>query len=197
MQQQPLMTHLLCPADSLLMFTENTEAWHKAICTHYSHHKKRGICSGRQIVIEETDSDPPLTINIYHNGTVMFQGSQASLSSINKNFKIIKSLTETTNQTPTDINNNTEIEKTQEEESCSTLDTPPQNDATDEPHLMDHSLMELRDRFTQMEIRQVELEQQLHTLQSAQTTVQPTTRSKNGERDMSALWTLLRELQDK
>ncbi|CAL8398082.1 unnamed protein product [Boreogadus saida] len=62
---------------------------------------------------------------------------------------------------------------------------------------MDHSLMEMRDRFTQMEIRQVELEQQLHTLQSAQTTVQPTTRSKNGERDMSALWTLLRELQDK
>ncbi|CAL8315425.1 unnamed protein product [Arctogadus glacialis] len=81
--------------------------------------------------------------------------------------------------------------------TTSHLDTPPQNNATDEPHLMDHSLMEMRDRFTQMEIRQVELEQQLNTHQSSQTTVQPTTRSKNGERDMSALWTLLRELQDK
>ncbi|CAL8384686.1 unnamed protein product [Arctogadus glacialis] len=109
--------------NNLLMFTENTEAWHEAICTHYSHHKKRGICSGRQIVIEETDSDPPFTVNIYHNGTVMFQGSQASLSSINQNFNTIKSLTGTTNQTPTDINNNTEIETTQEEESCSTLES--------------------------------------------------------------------------
>ena len=59
--------------NNLLMFTENTEAWHEAICTHYSHHKKRGICGGRQIVIEETDSDPPFTVNIYHSGTVMFQ----------------------------------------------------------------------------------------------------------------------------
>ncbi|CAL8292558.1 unnamed protein product [Arctogadus glacialis] len=79
--------------------------------------------SGRQIVIEETDSDPPFTVNIYHDGTVMFQGSQASLSSINQSFNTIKSLTGTTNQTPTDINNNTEIEKTQEEESCSTLES--------------------------------------------------------------------------
>ena len=81
--------------------------------------------------------------------------------------------------------------------TTSHLDTPPQNDATNESNLMDYSLMEMRDCFTLMEIRQVELEQQLNTLQSAQTTVQPTTRSKNGERDMSALWTLLRELQDK
>ena len=37
--------------------------------------------------------------------------------------------------------------------TTSHLDTPPQNNAKDEPHLMDHSLMEMRDRFTQMEIR--------------------------------------------
>ena len=148
------------------MFTENTEAWHKAICTHYSHHKKRGICSGRQIVIEETDSDPPFTVNIYHNGTVMFQGSQASLSSIYQNFNTIKSLTGTTNQTPTDMNNNTEIEKTQEEESCPTLESTVAL-LRQSLSLQEVELVELKERLnnsSQQQQQQQQLEEQRNLL---------------------------------
>ena len=63
----------------------------------------------------------------------------------------------------------------------------------------------MKDKFTQLEVRQVELEQQVITLQSAQiqTTVQhnntPLTRSGEleVERDISALWTVVRQhLQD-
>ncbi|TSU11357.1 hypothetical protein Baya_12813 [Bagarius yarrelli] len=72
---------------------EHTEAWHQALCNHYSLHKKRGICNGRQIILQEKDSDNTfLTVNIYHNGTVMFQGSEASLTFVINDFHTIKGL---------------------------------------------------------------------------------------------------------
>ena len=66
-----------------------------------------------------------------------------------------------------------------------------------------YSLIEMKDTFTHLEVRQVELEQQVITLQSAQTqtTVQhnntPLTRPGELEvdRDISALWTVVRQLQ--
>ncbi|KAL7853092.1 hypothetical protein SRHO_G00188770 [Serrasalmus rhombeus] len=80
---------------NLLLYTEHTEAWHSAICAHYQHHRKRGICNGRQIVIKNEDRDSFLTVNAYHNGTIMFQGSEASLSSVQQDFSFIKALAET------------------------------------------------------------------------------------------------------
>ncbi|MGL5102321.1 MAG: hypothetical protein ACRC6N_07210, partial [Plesiomonas sp.] len=78
---------------NLLFYTEHTEAWHRALCSHYTHHRKRGICNGRQIIIQEEDRDSTLlTVNIYHNGTVMFQGSEAGLSSVQSHFNTIKTL---------------------------------------------------------------------------------------------------------
>jgi cell division protein FtsB len=64
----------------------------------------------------------------------------------------------------------------------------------------------MKDTFTQLEVRQVELEQQVITLQSAQT--QTTVQHNNTlftrpgvlevERDLSAFWTVVRQhLQEK
>ncbi|MGH0156931.1 UNVERIFIED_CONTAM: hypothetical protein FKN15_072390 [Acipenser sinensis] len=57
---------------------------------------KRGICQGRQILLRE-DSDPDstvLSINVYHSGTVLIQGSEASLTSFEKTYKQIKEAAE-------------------------------------------------------------------------------------------------------
>ena len=66
-----------------------------------------------------------------------------------------------------------------------------------------YSLIEMKDIFTQPEVRQVELEQQVITLQSAQTqtTVQhyitplPRPGEQEVERYLSAVWTVVRQLQ--
>jgi len=63
--------------------------------------KKVGICNGRQIQIHEEGGDTSkafLTVNIYHNGTIMFQGNEACLSSVQANFTSIKALAESEKQ---------------------------------------------------------------------------------------------------
>ncbi|MGH0128069.1 UNVERIFIED_CONTAM: hypothetical protein FKN15_004509 [Acipenser sinensis] len=81
---------------NLLLFTEHTDAWHTAICKMYVHVKKGGICQGRQLKIrEDADSDHTVfTVNLYQNGTIMIQGSEASLVSFEKNFLALKELAE-------------------------------------------------------------------------------------------------------
>ncbi|MGH0188053.1 UNVERIFIED_CONTAM: hypothetical protein FKN15_027687 [Acipenser sinensis] len=57
---------------------------------------KRGICQDRQILLRE-DSDPDstvLSINVYHSGTVLIQGSEASLTSFEKKYKQLKEAAE-------------------------------------------------------------------------------------------------------
>ncbi|KAL6471729.1 hypothetical protein MHYP_G00203790 [Metynnis hypsauchen] len=55
---------------NLLLHTDRTDAWNRAICAHYKQHRKRGICNGRQITIDSEDGDASfLTVNVYHNGT--------------------------------------------------------------------------------------------------------------------------------
>ena len=96
----------------------------------------------------------------------MFQGSQASLSSIYQNFNTIKSLTGTTNQTPTDMNNNTEIEKTQEEESCPTLESTVAL-LRQSLSLQEVELVELKERLnnsSQQQQQQQQLEEQRNLL---------------------------------
>ena len=84
---------------NLLFFTNDRDAWHTAICKYYKSTKKQGICYGRQILVrEEANSTPFLTVNVYHNGTVMFQGSEACLNSVQENFITIRSLAETEKQ---------------------------------------------------------------------------------------------------
>ncbi|XP_060746138.1 uncharacterized protein LOC132859401 [Tachysurus vachellii] len=78
---------------NLLFYTQDTEAWYKALCSHYTNHTTRNINDGRQIKIEGNDTDSsPLTVNIYRSGTVMFQGSEARLSSVQDDFEILKAL---------------------------------------------------------------------------------------------------------
>ena len=86
---------------NLLLYTEQTTAWHTAVCAHYPHITKRGICKGRQILTFTNEEKDPenrcLTINMYQNGTTMVQGSEAALSSFEKDFSTLKKLAETEN----------------------------------------------------------------------------------------------------
>ncbi|XP_032387891.1 uncharacterized protein LOC116699438 [Etheostoma spectabile] len=163
-------------SSNLLLYTDNTEAWHRAICTHYDHHRKRGICSGRQIVIEDIDKDsPPLTVNIYHNGTIMFQGNEASLSSVQDDFNTIKALAETEKQRQ---------EKTSSEEKSTTNPTaqPPGEQLEEDQLLGDHSghssqletrVSQMRDNLSLQEVELVELKELLLSNQtSAESTQQ-------------------------
>ncbi len=83
---------------NLLLYTENGNAWHTAICKYYKNIKKHGICNGRQIQIHEEGGDNSKAflsvIYIYHNGTIMFQGNEACLSSVQANFSSLKALAE-------------------------------------------------------------------------------------------------------
>ncbi len=86
---------------NLLLYTENGNAWHTAICKYYKNIKKHGICNGRQIQIHEEGGDNSkafLSVNIYHNGTIMFQGNEACLSSVQANFSSLKALAESETQ---------------------------------------------------------------------------------------------------
>ncbi|KAL1268385.1 hypothetical protein QQF64_033748 [Cirrhinus molitorella] len=85
---------------NLLLYTTNCNLWHTVICKYYKSYRKLGICNGRQIQIyEENDANKAfLTVNIYHNGTIMFQGTEACLSSVQANFTSLKALAETEKQ---------------------------------------------------------------------------------------------------
>lgn len=75
---------------NLLFYTKDTEAWYQAFCTHYANHTTRDIDKGRQIKINTDGNDDPLTVNVYHSGTVMFQGKETTLSYAKGDFPIIK-----------------------------------------------------------------------------------------------------------
>lgn len=54
------------------------------------HTKKNGISKGRQIYEDGDKTCPMLTINVYHNGTVMAQGSENCLDYFQHNFQSMK-----------------------------------------------------------------------------------------------------------
>ncbi len=85
----------------LLLYTTDCKLWHTVICKYYKSYRKLGICNGRQIQIyEENDTNKAfLTVNIYHNGTIMFQGTEACLSSVQANFTSLKALAVAEKQT--------------------------------------------------------------------------------------------------
>ena len=79
---------------NLVFFTQHPENWHTAICEQFTHIKKNGISKGRQITAyEDADrSSPILTIIIYHNETVMIQGSENSLDNFDNSFQTLKTV---------------------------------------------------------------------------------------------------------
>ncbi|XP_039677898.1 uncharacterized protein LOC120572646 [Perca fluviatilis] len=67
----------------------------KSFCEIFTHVKKNGISKGRQITVcEEDPTSPTLIINIYHNGTIMIQGSENSMDNFDKHFQSMKSVAE-------------------------------------------------------------------------------------------------------
>lgn len=74
---------------NLLFYTSDPTAWHTTLCSEWECVKKGGISKGRQIVLEDLP-DFKVTINLYHNGTVMVQGTEGSLISFQRQFKDLK-----------------------------------------------------------------------------------------------------------
>lgn len=138
---------------NLLLHTENCNAWHTGICKYYKNFKKLGICNGRQIQIHEEGGDTSkafLTVNIYHNGTIMFQGNEACLSSVQANFTSLKALAESEKQTES-TGSHVEPQRSGaelEEEEEPTLDCDSQ---------LEESVTQIRSSLSLQEVELVEL----------------------------------------
>ncbi len=74
---------------NLLFFTEHPSSWHTILCSNMTCMRKGGISKGRQLTLEG-DNDTKLTVNLYHNGTVMVQGPETSLNEFQRNFRNLK-----------------------------------------------------------------------------------------------------------
>lgn len=151
-----------CIPTNLLLYTEYTEAWHSAICKHYRHFKKNGICNGRQITVyEEENSDSTLlTVNIYHNGTVMLQGSEASLSSVQRDFGVIKALAE--DEKPIKITKITNLISTSETNILEAEEegkSQPQEDCAVFHKELENTVSLMREMLSLQEVEMVELKE--------------------------------------
>lgn len=79
---------------NFIFFTHNPKAWHTAVCQSYKYTKRSGISKGWKVTVHEDSelNSPYLTISIFHNGTVMAQGSENSLENFHQSFKSLRDL---------------------------------------------------------------------------------------------------------
>lgn len=89
-------SRVLC---NLLFFTEHTSSWHTVLCSNMTCVRKGGISKGRQLTLEG-ENDTKLTVNLYHNGTVMVQGAETSLSEFQRSFRNLKHQVQKIKQDP-------------------------------------------------------------------------------------------------
>ncbi|ROL50466.1 hypothetical protein DPX16_21033 [Anabarilius grahami] len=92
---------------NLLFFTEHPSVWHTILCSAMTCRRKGGISKGRQLTLEG-DNDTKLTVNLYHNGTVMVQGPETSLNEFQRNFKNLKLEVQKIKKDP-EVKRNTEV----------------------------------------------------------------------------------------
>lgn len=77
--------------------------------------RKGGISKGRQLTLEG-DNDTKLTVNLYHNGTVMVQGPETSLNEFQRNFENLKLEVQKIKKDP-------EVKRNTEDGLCNTIGT--------------------------------------------------------------------------
>ncbi|RXN11504.1 GTPase IMAP family member 8-like protein [Labeo rohita] len=97
---------------NLLFFTEHPSSWRTVLCSNMTCMRKGGISKGRQLTLEG-DNDTKLTVNLYHNGTVMVQGPETSLNEFQRNFRNLKGEVQK-------IKKDTEVKSQAEEETGTT-----------------------------------------------------------------------------
>lgn len=100
---------------NLLFFTEHPSVWHTILCSAMTCRRKGGISKGRQLTLEG-DNDTKLTVNLYHNGTVMVQGPETSLNEFQRNFKNLKLEVQKIKKDP-------EVKRNTEDGLCNTIGT--------------------------------------------------------------------------
>ncbi len=141
---------------SLLLYTTDCNLWHTVICKYYKSYRKLGICNSRQIQIYEENytNKAFLTVNIYHNGTIMFQGTEACLSSVQANFTSLKALAEAEKQTQganSDAAGGCDAQSSRER-----LEEMKLNPAEHDPQL-EQSVSQIRNSLSLQEVELVEL----------------------------------------
>lgn len=159
---------------NLLFYTQDTDVWHAAICSHYKYVTKRGICKGRQIYIfedSERESDNRfLTINLYQNGTVMIQGSEAALTQFEKTFPSLKTQCKNERASDPSLALPPEEHSAQREpqplhsHTPTVEDTPPSTSTAPfpSPRLLS-TVTQLRDSLSMMEVELIGLKEQMQT----------------------------------
>ncbi|KAL6459079.1 hypothetical protein MHYP_G00325510 [Metynnis hypsauchen] len=129
---------------NLLFYTGHSTAWHSAIHKYFTHTTKRGIFKGRQIYVfedAETDSENRLlTVNLYHNGTVMVQGREEARLKFEGAFPHLTALAE-----------------------CEKHSTSSANTAPPPSPCLHSTVAEIRNSLSLLEVELVELREHIHT----------------------------------
>ncbi|KAK2917101.1 hypothetical protein Q8A67_001475 [Cirrhinus molitorella] len=139
---------------NLLLYTTDCNLWHTVICKYYKSYRKLGICNGRQIQLyEENDANKAfLTVNIYHNETIMFQGTEACFSSVQANFTSKKALAEAEKQgANSDAAGDSDAQNSRER-----LEEMELNPVEQDPQL-EQSVSQIRNSVSLQEVELVEL----------------------------------------
>ncbi len=139
---------------NLLFYTENSSLWHTAFCQHFTFTTKSGICKGRQILVfedaEGNEESRILSLNLYHNGTVLIQGSEPALQAFTADFIQIKQQTHL----------NTSL--TQDHTAINTTSSPVkdiQKKKTTATALIQSPMSKMKEKFSLLEIDVVELKE--------------------------------------
>ncbi|ROL51080.1 hypothetical protein DPX16_14611 [Anabarilius grahami] len=105
---------------NLLFFTEHPSVWHTILCSAMTCRRKGGISKSRQLTLEG-DNDTKMTVNLYHNGTVMVQGPETSLNEFQRNFKNLKLDVQKSKKDPELLNLNSHHSIQQLKQLCSAV----------------------------------------------------------------------------
>lgn len=173
-----------------IFFTHHPAAWHAALCQCYVNVQRSGISKGRRITVHEDEdlNSPYLTVNIFHNGTVMAQGSKNSLENFQQTFQTLKELVKKkTEECNSDIN----ATKTSPQTTikCPAENSHPVNDSLSPKMLND--IRSIKENIHKLEREFIEFKDRMSDIQSDATAQQ-----KESVQPRDELWTMVRQQRD-
>ena len=139
---------------NLIFHTNHPLAWHSAILAHYPFVKRRWVNEGWKLRILDNEDSESANIHLYTSGTVKVQGNPKQFQ---LDFHLIKKLAQ---QEMLSLEKNTPTLSGSDQTSSlyNPTDEPPPAEGQP-PSTEYYPLIEMKDTFTQLETRQVELEQ--------------------------------------
>ena len=118
---------------------------------------------------DEDKDSPPLTVNVYHNGTIMFQGNEASFSSVQEDFNTIRALAETEKQRQEKISSEekSNIKPTEQPPGEELEEDQPLGDRPGHISQLDSRVSQMRESLSLQEVELVELKELLLSKQTS------------------------------